>query len=136
MLNSVALIGYLPSVPVVKKLKSGKPIATFEVQCARDYKYDGKLVYDFIPCKVFAPGAVDFVDKYLSKSSCVSVTGRVQTEIYKDQHDKMHKVTYLLVYTVQALKTGKKSADTNASVDAAATYVDVGEEGPLSLLDW
>lgn len=86
MLNHITLQGRLCRDVELRKLASGKSVASVSVACDRDFipKDGGERETDFIDIVAFG-GTADFLAKYFSKGSMVIVSGRLQIRNYTDK---------------------------------------------------
>lgn len=146
MLNNVSLVGYIATNPKVVVMKSGNPVANFDLQVRRNYKTaDGKKVYDFLPCRVFTPSVIKYIEKYLPKDSEIAVIGKIQSDIYTDRDGNPQKKVYIWVDSAQAIKVSKFSVnnklplatETPAENNSFASMASVEiASDPLSAVDW
>lgn len=144
MVNNVVLVGYISTDPRILVLKTGKSVANFDLQVRRNYKTsEGRRVYDFLPCRVFLPSTIQYIEKYLKKNSQIAVIGKVQTEVYTDRNDRTQKNTYILVESAQAIrayKGGMHNMGTPPPVAENEDFASMGsvdtESDPLAAVDW
>ena len=97
MINNVTLIGRLTKDIVLKHSSSGKAFVNFIVAINR---YDEKT--DFIKCVVFDKRAENAA-KYLKKGSLVGVIGRIATDSYEKDGERVF-TTSVVVTTLQYLE--------------------------------
>lgn len=149
MLNNISLVGYIATNPKVIVMKTGKPVANFELQVRRNYKTaDGKKVYDFLPCRVFTPSVIQYIEKFLPRNSEIAVIGKVQSEVYTDRNGNQQKSVYIWVDTAQAIKVSKFSVNNkhplplpaDEPTDENENFASMGsadiESDPLAAVDW
>lgn len=99
MLNSISLIGWLVANPELKSTTSGIPVCSFTIACERDYKdSNGDRLTDFITIVAWRQTA-DFVARYFSKGSLISVNGSLNSRKWQDK-DSNNRVAW----EVQAAK--------------------------------
>ena len=86
MLNHITLQGRLCRDVELRKLPSGKSVASVSVACDRDFapKDGGERETDFIDIVAFG-GTADFLSKYFFKGSMVIASGRLQIRSWTDK---------------------------------------------------
>lgn len=97
-MNTATISGRLTADPVVKHGlgEKGISVAHYTVAVHRPYKSkDGEQDADFVRVTAFRAGAM-WVENWLSKGSCVEVTGRLQTGRYADQDGRMVYTTEII----------------------------------------
>lgn len=105
-INSVVLVGRLTKEIELKKTQSNKSVVTFNIAINRRFKQEGQQEADFIQCIAWNQAA-EFLSKYASKGSLVSIEGRIQTRNYDDKDGKKVYVTEVIAEQVN-LESSKK----------------------------
>ncbi|MBO5036569.1 MAG: single-stranded DNA-binding protein [Clostridia bacterium] len=80
-MNNAILTGRLTADPELKKTTSGTSVVRFRIAVRRRGSKDKT---DFLPCTAWGNTA-EFIFKYLSKGSPISVSGSLQVEEWKDK---------------------------------------------------
>ena len=88
-INSVVLMGRLTKDIELRKTQSNKSVTQFTLAVNRRFKQDGQPEADFIQVVAWNQSA-DFLSKYASKGTEVSVEGRVQTRSYEKDGQKLY----------------------------------------------
>lgn len=120
-LNKVQLIGYLGDEPKVERLQSGNVRATLSV-ATTDRGYTTKSG-SVIPDKtewhsvVFWGNLAELCEKYLHKSSCVYVEGKLRTRSWEDQNGIVHYRVEIEGNQLQMLD--KKPTESSISSDVS-----------------
>ena len=85
-LNVVAIMGRLAADPQMRQTQSGKSVASFRVAVDRGRKdANGQNQTDWLDVVAWDKTS-DFVSRYFSKGSMISVTGRLQSRNYQDKN--------------------------------------------------
>lgn len=121
MLNHVILIGKLTRSPELRKTPSGTSVININIACETGFKDKKKI--DYINCVAWDKQA-DFVSKYLTKGSLVSVIGRIQSRSWEDSNGKKHYVQEVLINTIKGLE-GKSTSVIN---DDSYYEIDIDDE--------
>ena len=103
--NSVRLIGNLGDEPKVRKLDSGRKVATFSIATNEIY-YDqsGKKVSDTTWHRLVAWGKqADIAENYLKKGSEIAVEGKLTNRSYDDKNGEKHYITEVVVNSLLML---------------------------------
>lgn len=109
--NSVRLIGNLGDEPKVRKLDSGRKVATFSIATNEIY-YDqsGKKVSDTTWHRLVAWGKqADIAENYLKKGTEIAVEGKLTNRSYDDKNGEKHYITEVVVNSM--LMLGKKNGN-------------------------
>lgn len=108
--NKVQLIGNLGSKPEVKKLESGKKMATLNLATNETYKNaSGEKVTETQWHRLVAWGKVaDIAEKYLDKGREIAVEGKLVNRTYNDKDGKKKYITEVQVN--ELLMLGAKAA--------------------------
>ena len=109
-INKTVLVGRLTKDIEVKKTSSGLSVASFTVAVNRPYSKNAQgqptqPTADFISCVAWRQSA-DFLGKYASKGSLVSVEGRIQTRSYDGNDGRKVYVTEVLAEHVEVGSSG------------------------------
>lgn len=86
MLNRITITGRLTADPELRQTESGKAVTSFSIACQRNYKNDSnEYDADFFDIVAWR-GNAEFVVKYFSKASLITVDGRLQSRKYTDKN--------------------------------------------------
>ena len=113
MLNNIILQGRLVRDPELRTTQSGKSVASFTIAVERDFAPQGQeKETDFIPCTAWA-GTADFVNKYFSKGSMLTVKGSLHIQNFTDRDGNKRTSPNVNVENVyfSGDKRSEKSAD-------------------------
>lgn len=108
MINKVVLEGRLTKDLDLKKTQSGLSVVTFDLAVNRGKDKDGKDMVDFPRIVVWRNNA-EFLSKYASKGSLVSVDGRVATRNYEQDGKKVY-ITEIVADSVNILANPSNNA--------------------------
>jgi len=112
MLNSINLVGRLTADPELHKTKAGDSVVQFDIANNGLKQADGKEDTLFIRVIVYGKGA-DACQKFLSKGSLVSVTGRLHAFSYVNKViDAEIKGVEIIANNVDFIDTGKRDDKT------------------------
>jgi single-strand DNA-binding protein len=103
--NSVRLIGHLGENPKVRKLDSGKKVATLSIATNEIY-YDqsGKKVSETTWHRLVAWGKqAEIAENYLKKGSEIAVEGKLTNRSYDDKNGEKHYITEVVVNSMLML---------------------------------
>ena len=96
-MNSVNIIGRITHTLELKRTQAGKPYCSFQVAVDRRGKGpDGERQSDFIDCTAWARTAEALVN-YTGKGRKIGITGRLQTQRWKDKEGKDRKAMNVVV---------------------------------------
>jgi single-strand DNA-binding protein len=97
--NKVQLIGNLGGKPEVKKLDSGKKVATISLATSESYKNaSGEKVTETQWHRLIAWGKLaDVAEKYLDKGKEIAIEGKLINRSYTDKDGKKKYVTEVQV---------------------------------------
>lgn len=115
--NKVILGGRLTADPELKTTPSGESVTSFTVAVNRRFAKDGKT--DFINCVAWRHTA-DFVSKFFSKGSSISVVGSIQVRSWNDKDGQKRYATEVIVDEAYFVD-GKN--DSAAAAPSASQYV-------------
>jgi single-strand DNA-binding protein len=109
--NNVRLIGHLGEEPKVKKLESGKRVASFSIatnEVYRDIKGTKRSEATWHRLIAWDKQA-DVVEKYLKKGSEIAIDGKITNRSYEDKNGEKHYITEIVVNSL--LMLDKKSGN-------------------------
>ena len=107
MLNQVVLVGRLTKEPEFIKLENGKKVLNVLLAVPRSYKNEnGEYDTDFIDCVLWETLAENTTE-YCHKGDMVGIKGRVNTEYYEKDDDKI-KITNIIAEKVTFLSSKKE----------------------------
>jgi len=107
MLNQVVLVGRLTKEPEFIELENGKKVLNVLLAVPRSYKNEnGEYDTDFIDC-VFWEALAENTTEYCHKGDMVGIKGRVNTEYYEKDDDKI-KITNIVAEKVTFLSSKKE----------------------------
>ena len=103
--NSVRLIGNLGDDPKVRKLDSGKTVASFSIATNEIYKdNEGEKKSETTWHRLVAwDKQAEVVEKYLKKGSEIAVEGKITNRSYKDKNEETHYITEIVVNSMLML---------------------------------
>ena len=121
MLNNIVLQGRLCRDVELRKLPSGKSVASVSVACDRDFtnKETNEKETDFIDIVAFG-GTADHLTKWFSKGSMVIVSGRLQIRTWVDKDSNKRRNAEVVADSVY-FGDSKKSSEGTSSYQPANT---------------
>ena len=126
MLNYIVLQARLVRDPELRRLPSGKSVASVSVACDRDFsKEGGEKETDFIDIVAFGATA-DHLAKWFTKGKMVIVSGRLQIRTWTDKEGAKRRNAEVVADSVY-FGDSKKSEQGNSTYTAPNTYP--GEAG-------
>lgn len=125
-MNKVFLIGRLVRNPDYR-ISNNKnlAIARFTLAVDRGFKSDG---VDFISCVAFAKSA-DFVSKYLTKGTKISLMGNMHTSSYTGSNGTKHYNTDVISESIE-FAGAKVTSETDSSLNLTED-----ENDPLAFIE-
>lgn len=121
MLNHIVLQARLCRDVELRKLPSGKSVASVSVACDRDFAKDGgERETDFIDIVAFG-GTADFLSKYFSKGKMIIVSGRLQMRDWTDKENHKRRSAEVVADSVY-FGDSKKNDQGNYTPQAQNTY--------------
>ena len=105
-MNKVILMGRLTRDPEMRQTQSGVNVCSFSIAVNRRFAKDGQQNADFINCTAWRQQA-EFICKYFSKGSMISVVGNLQSRSWENQEGKKQYATDVVVDEVYF--TGSKT---------------------------
>lgn len=109
-MNKAILTGRIVNDLELRATSTGKSICDFRIATNRPVLRDGVRVADFINCRVWNKTAENLV-KYQTKGNLITVSGRMQVDVYQDSEGKNKYNTYILVEELEFLENRKKEED-------------------------
>lgn len=114
MLNHIILQARLVRDPELRKLPSGKSVASVSVACERDFsKEGGEKETDFIDVVAFS-GTADHIAKFYTKGKMIIVSGRLQIRTWLDKEGAKRRSAEVVADSVY-FGDSKKSEQSNSS---------------------
>lgn len=95
-MNKVILMGRLTRDPEMRQTQSGVNVCSFSIAVNRRFAKDGQQNADFINCTAWRQQA-EFICKYFSKGSMISVVGNLQSRSWENQEGKKQYATDVVV---------------------------------------
>lgn len=109
MLNNIVLQGRLCRDVELRKLPSGKSVASVSVACDRDFtKEGGEKETDFIDIVAFG-GTADHIAKWFTKGKMIIVSGRLQIRNWNDKDGNKRRNAEVVADSVYFGETRKSS---------------------------
>ena len=114
MLNKIILQARLCKDVELRRLPSGKAVASVSVACDRDFtnKESGERETDFIDIVAFG-GTGEFMAKHFSKGSMAIVSGRLQIRPWTDKEGNKRRSAEVVADSVYFGDSKKDSGSTN-----------------------
>jgi single-strand DNA-binding protein len=123
-MNKVTLVGRLTKEPELRKLASGKSVATFTI-ATHDYRGGGeKSEFHSI---VTWDKLAEICSQFLGKGALVGLEGRIQTRQWEDENKLRHWKTEIVANQLEMLSGRRKkdyAAETAADAFAAQAEAD------------
>lgn len=117
MLNKIILQARLVRDPELRKLPSGKSVASVSVACDRDFtKEGGEKETDFIDLVAFGATA-DHIAKWFTKGKMIIVSGRLQIRNWTDKEGNKRRNAEVVADSVY-FGDSKKSDQGNSTYQA------------------
>ena len=125
-LNRVILFGRLTKDVDLRRTQTGVAVARFTVACDRQFanKQTGERETDFIECVAWRNTA-DFVARYFSKGSALTVEGTLQNNNFEDKNGVKH-FSYVVI-AEQVGFAGSKQEQPKLNVDEFEEIISDGE---------
>ena len=99
-MNNIVLVGRLGKDPETRNTANGTPVISFSLGVDRIQK--GERVVDWIDCTAFDKTGKLIMD-WVKKGHRIGVAGTLQTRSWKDNDNKNHKFTFVMVDKVEFL---------------------------------
>jgi single-strand DNA-binding protein len=129
MLNHIVLQARLVRDPELRRLPSGKSVASVSVACDRDFtKEGGEKETDFIDIVAFGKTG-DHLATYFTKGKMIIVSGRLQIRNYTDKEGNKRRAAEVVADYVY-FGDSKKSSEGNSTYTAPNSYQ--GSENPYA----
>ena len=117
MLNHIVLQARLVRDPELRRLPSGKSVASVSIACDRDFtKEGGEKETDFIDVVAFGKTA-DHLATYFTKGKMIIVSGRLQIRNYTDKEGNKRRAAEVVADSVY-FGDSKKSSEGNSTYPA------------------
>lgn len=121
MLNHIDIMGRLVRDPELRKLPSGKSVASVSVACDRDFtKEGGEKETDFIDIVAFG-GTADHMAKFYTKGKMIIVSGRLQIRTWVDKENNKRRNAEVVADSVY-FGDSKKSSEGTFTPQAQNSY--------------
>lgn len=120
MHNHVILTGRLTHAPELRQTPSGVFVCKISVAVQRKYnKNKSEQEADFIEVEAWR-GTAEFISRYFDKGDMIDITGRLKTYRWKDENDKTHFGTSVLVESVDFSPTNNRKPSNADEAQTAA----------------
>ena len=118
MLNKIILQARLCKDVELRRLPSGKAVASVSVACDRDFtnKESGERETDFIDLVAFG-GTAEHMAKFYTKGKMIIVSGRLQIRNYTDKDGNKRRASEVVADSVY-FGDSKKSSEGNPTYQA------------------
>ena len=121
MLNYIVLQARLVRDPELRRLPSGKSVASVSVACDRDFaKEGGEKETDFIDLVAFGKTG-DHLATYFTKGKMIIVSGRLQIRNWTDKEGNKRRNAEVVADSVY-FGDSKKSSEGNSTYTAQNSY--------------
>jgi single-strand DNA-binding protein len=119
MLNKIIIQARLCKDVELRRLPSGKAVASVSVACDRDFsnKETNERETDFIDIVAFG-GTGEFMEKYFHKGSMAIVTGRLQIRNWTDKDGNKRRTAEVVADNVYFGDSKKEDSKHSASAPA------------------
>lgn len=117
-MNITILTGRLTKDPEVKTTQNNKTVLSFSLAVDRG---DKDRTTDFIDCVAWGSTA-DFIGKWFSKGSPLSVIGKVQTRTYEKDGQNIKRTEILVDKAEFVPKTNNASNNTERNTEASDEF--------------
>lgn len=121
MLNKIIIQARLCKDVELRRLPSGKAVASVSVACDRDFanKETNERETDFIDIVAFG-GTGEFMEKYFHKGSMAVVSGRLQIRNWTDKDGNNRRTAEVVADSVYFGDSKKEDSKPSASAPAPA----------------
>lgn len=137
MLNHIVIQARLVRDPELRKLPSGKSVASVSVACDRDFaKEGGEKETDFIDIVAFG-GTADYLAKWYTKGKMIIVSGRLQIRTWLDKEGAKRRSAEVVADSVY-FGDSKKSSEgnsTNQAQNGPQAYAQPAPQSDFAMLD-
>lgn len=117
-MNITILTGRLTKDPEVKTTNNNKTVLSFSLAVDRG---DKDRTTDFIDCVAWGSTA-DFIGKWFSKGSPLSIIGKVQTRTYEKDGQNIKRTEILVDKAEFVPKTNNASNNTERNTEASVEF--------------
>lgn len=122
-MNVVSLTGRLTKDIELKSTQSGATYTRFTLAVNRRVpNQNGEREADFINCVAWNKTA-EVMSQYLAKGSQIGITGRIQTDSYKNQHGDNVYTTDIIVEQLDFLESKKNGQSSQQNNQFANDFV-------------
>jgi len=130
-MNKVTLVGRLTKEPELRKLASGKSVATFAL-ATHDYRGAGGEKSEFHSIVTWDKLA-DICAQFLGKGAMVALEGRIQTRQWEDENKLRHWKTEIVANQLEML-SGRRKKDyaAESAADAFAAQAEADGYVPIA----
>jgi single-strand DNA-binding protein len=130
-MNKVTLVGRLTKEPELRKLASGKSVATFSL-ATHDYRGVGGEKSEFHSIVTWDKLA-DICAQFLGKGAMVALEGRIQTRQWEDENKLRHWKTEIVANQLEML-SGRRKKDyaAESAADAFAAQAEADGYVPIA----
>lgn len=112
-INTVTIMGRLTAAPELRTTQSGKSVTAFSIAVSRQYD---KEKTDFIECVAWNKTA-EFIERYFGKGDMIALTGRIETDTYKDK-DGNNRKSFKIIVNEVSFCGGKSESSANTANSA------------------
>lgn len=127
-INSVNFTARLTKDPELRTTRSEHSVTTLRVAIGRPNSRDGEdRGAVFFDVEVWN-GAAENCVRYLSKGSRIAVSGRLDHDQWKDEHDVPRQRNYVVAHQVTFLDPAPKAGDEEAAAEAESDAEGAGGE--------
>lgn len=114
MLNQTVITGRLTRDIEMRYTKNDQtPVTSFSIAVKRDFIREGEPDTDFFEVVAWRSTA-EFIGKYFTKGSLITVVGYLQNRQWKDKHDQ-NRVTTEIIATKAHFADSKSKGDINGN---------------------
>lgn len=92
MLNTITVMGRIVKDPELRYTQSQTPVTTFAIACERD---GDRTKVDFLDIVAWK-GTAEFITKYFSKGSLITILGRLQVRDWNDKDDNKRRSSEII----------------------------------------
>ena len=123
MLNLVVQTGRLTRDPELRHTKNDQmPVTSFSIAVKRDYVRKGEPETDFFDIIAWR-GTAEFIGKWFTKGSLITVVGNLQNRSWKDKHDQNRINTEIIAQKAHFGESkGKDENGVNGEMDIIDPY--------------
>lgn len=110
--NKVQLIGNIGNDPEIKRLDSGKTVASFSMATNDYYKNDhGEKIQDTQWHNIVAWGkTAEIIESYTGKGKEIAIEGKLTSRSYQDKEGQTRYVTEVIAHEILLLGTAESQS--------------------------